>query len=171
MLLFLGTYFVLTALYAIYLSSSVGGQFYPDFITHLVANQSSILLEGIGFDSYTEPDLKEPFVHLFMNGYHLTNIIEGCNGVSIVILFISFIIAFAQKLKKTFLFILAGTAIIYSMNIVRIAVLTIALLQYPSYNRPLHDIVFPGIIYGTVFILWMVWVRSVKASIKHEKSN
>ena len=83
----------------------------------------------------------------------------GCNALSIIILFVSFIIAFAQRFKKTLFYIFAGVVIIYSVNILRITILAIALYNYPEYQHMLHGAVFPGIIYGMVFLLWLIWVQ------------
>ena len=74
-------------------------------------------------------------------------------------LFISFLIAFAGKPKTTFFYALSGSVLIYTINIVRIAVLSIGLYHYPWRRDILHTVIFPLLIYGMVFILWMVWVR------------
>ena len=68
--------------------------------------------------------------------------------ISIRILFISFIVAFANKFKITALYILFGSLFIYGVNISRIAFIAIALYKYPKYQDILHDYIFPGIIYG-----------------------
>ncbi|GAB5399022.1 MAG: exosortase family protein XrtF [Aureisphaera sp.] len=158
----MGTYLVLTFLYSWYLQSAKGTQYPPDFITHLVAKQSSDVLNGLGYNAMVTPHESQPTMKLFVNDMYLARIIEGCNAVSIIILFMAFVIAFAQKLKKTLLFILGGTVLIYGVNILRIAILAIALYKYPQYDDLLHGIVFPGIIYGMVFLLWMIWVRGLK---------
>ena len=116
-LLFLGTYFLLSAIYAGYLSWSSGGSYPPDFITNLVARQSSSIINGFGYTAEVMPTPTEPTMQLYVNGKFLARIIEGCNALSIIILFVSFIIAFAQGWKKTLLFLLAGTALIYAVNI------------------------------------------------------
>jgi exosortase family protein XrtF len=96
---------------------------------------------------------------LNINGSYLASIIEGCNSISIIILFIAFIVAFAQNFKKTFFFILAGSLLIYVVNVFRIVILAIALYHYPNQEKFLHAVVFPGIIYGMVFLLWMLWIK------------
>jgi exosortase family protein XrtF len=85
-----------------------------------------------------------------------------------MILFVSFIVAFAQKFKKTLLYMLGGLALIYATNIIRIVLLSIALYQYPESSDFLHDIVFPGIIYGMVFLLWLFWVRAISKATDEE---
>jgi len=37
--------------------------------------------------------------------------------------------------------------------------LTIGIYEYPQYASLMHEIIFPLIIYGTVIILWISWVR------------
>lgn len=71
-------------------------------MTHLVAKQTKTLLDGFGYDAQitTHPD--EPSMKLLVNGNYLARIIEGCNSISVIILFVSFIIAFSGKLKTTF---------------------------------------------------------------------
>ncbi len=160
--LFMGTYLVLTLLYSWYLHASKGSSYPPDFVTHLVAKQSSLVINGMGYDAMVTPHESQPTMKLYVNGEYLARIIEGCNAVSIIILFIAFVVAFAQKWKKTLLFVLAGSVLIYGVNLIRIAILAIALYKYPQYDAVLHKVVFPGIIYGMVFLLWMIWVKGLK---------
>ena len=168
--LFLGTYLVLTLVYAFYLEQSKGSSYPPDFVTHLVAKQSSNLVNSFGYEAQVVPHEAQPTMKLFVEGKYLARIIEGCNAISIIVLFIAFIIAFAQNFKKTALFILAGAVLIYAVNILRITILAVALYEYPAYENMLHTVIFPGIIYGMVFLLWMLWVRmlSKKPKDTHE---
>ena len=46
-------------------------------------------------NSYTMPNLKEASVKLFYHDKWVARIIEGCNAVSVVILFISFVLIFS----------------------------------------------------------------------------
>ena len=164
--LFLGTYILLSVLYGVYLNLSKEGAYAPDFITNLVAKQSRSIIDGVGYQAEVIPHTSKPTMKLYINGKYLAHIIEGCNAVSIMILFVAFVISFAQHWKKTLLFILAGAVLIYAMNIVRIAILGVMLFEYPQYNKMLHGVVFPGIIYGMVFLLWMFWVSGLSSK-KH----
>ncbi|MGB6269883.1 MAG: exosortase family protein XrtF, partial [Olleya sp.] len=96
---------------------------------------------------------------MLVRGKYLARVIEGCNGTSIIILFVSFIIAFAGKFKTTLFYILSGSVLIYVVNLVRIVILSIGLYNYPWRKEELHTVVFPAIIYGMVFLLWMFWVN------------
>jgi exosortase family protein XrtF len=77
----------------------------------------------------------------------------------VVILFISFVIAFSGKLKATLFFVFGGSVLIYVLNIVRIVFLTILMFRFPKQGHFLHGVVFPLFIYGVVFILWVIWVN------------
>ncbi|EDM45027.1 hypothetical protein SCB49_02864 [unidentified eubacterium SCB49] len=154
-------------MYFFYLTWSKGGAYFPDFITHLVAVQTEAVLAALGYEPRVLADPQLPMMRVLLYGKHVAYINEGCNAVSVMILFASFIIAFAQKLKKTTLYILAGLALIYVTNILRIVILSIALYTYPENSSFFHDIVFPGIIYGLVFLLWLFWVRNISKAI-HE---
>ena len=41
----------------------------------------------------------------------------------------------------------------------RIVILSACLYHYPWRREILHTVIFPIVIYGTVFILWMIWVN------------
>lgn len=168
-LLFFGTYFLLSALYLLYLKHFSSQEFYPDYITNLVAKQSTSLLNIMNYNTVLEvPEFGSGLLLTVKNAYSV-RIIEGCNAISIIILFYSFVIAFAEGFKKTLLFLLAGTVLIYIVNIARIAILVVVLYKYPEYEKILHGVVFPGIIYGLVFLLWMIWVRMLK-TVRIEKA-
>lgn len=128
-------------------------------MTHVVAVQTQDLLNVIGYNTEIEPHPNEPSMKLIVKGKYLARVIEGCNSVSIIILFVSFIIAFSGKFKETMIFALTGSVLIYVVNLVRIVILSIGLYHYPWRKDILHHVIFPAIIYGMVFLLWMLWVN------------
>jgi len=158
-LTFLLVYVTLSMVYKFYLQYSDGSKFYPDVLTHLVAIQSETLLNSFGYDTQVLPHPDEPSMKVILEGRYLARIIEGCNGISVVILFISFIVAFSGSFKTTFFYILSGCVLIYAVNLLRIVVLAIGMYHYPEYEDVLHTVVFPGIIYGLMFLLWIFWVN------------
>ncbi len=156
---FIACYLILTFIYQNYLSKFDASQAEVDSFTQMVADQSAKVLSWFDSNSYTMPHLREPCVKLIYSGKYVSRIIEGCNAVSVMILFISFVIAFTGKLKKTILFILTGIILIHILNITRIVFLCIALYHYPHCEHLLHGVVFPLVIYGVVFLLWVIWVN------------
>jgi exosortase family protein XrtF len=162
-LLFLGkfslTYLLLIFAYEIYLNQFDVKKFENDGFTQLVAEQTRDLMLFFNYDASISPNSKEPAVNLFYNHKHIARIIEGCNGLSVIILFISFIVAFPGKLKAIVLFIIGGSLLIHILNVFRIAVLCVLLYYYPASQHILHGVLFPLFIYGVVFLLWIIWVN------------
>lgn len=158
-LVFLLVYVSLSILYKFYLQFSDGSKFYPDYLTNLVAIQTEHMLTSFGYNAAVLPHVTEPSMKVFINDKFIARVIEGCNGLSVIILFLSFVIAFSGKLKTTFLYILSGSVLIYVVNLLRIVILTMGLYHYPKYEDVLHTVVFPSIIYGLVFLLWIFWVN------------
>ncbi|KAF2507866.1 exosortase family protein XrtF [Flavobacterium zhairuonense] len=160
-LIFIGTFFsayiLLTIVYKFYLNS-----FDPidiDGISRIVGKNVEQLMSFFNCDINIVKSLSQPSLEVWYNNKYTIRIVEGCNAVSVIILFISFIIAFSGKLKTTLLFILFGALFIYVLNIFRIMFLTILLFRYPENEHFLHGVLFPLIIYGLVFLLWVIWVN------------
>ena len=159
MVSFISVYLVLTLGYKFYLDWSDGSRYYPDYFTNLVAKQSQQLLITLDYPTVLEPHPDEPSLKVIIRDKYVVRILEGCNSISIVILFMAFVIAFADSFKKTALFILGGSVLIYCANLIRIVILSAGLYHYPWRKEFLHDVFFPLAIYGMVFILWMIWVN------------
>ena len=158
-IVFVLTYSILTLTYKVYLDESTGRQYYPDYLTNLVAKQSANLLNSVGYQTVIEAHANEPSVKMIIRDKFVARIVEGCNAASVTILFASFILAFSTQLKITAFYILFGSVILYVTNLIRIVVLSIGLYHYPWRRDILHTIIFPLIIYGIVFLLWMFWVN------------
>ena len=155
------TYFLLFTIYATYLNKSQikGTGFQCASITAKVADQTVSVLRFFGYNVSRAQHEKEMSVKLLVDNHYTARVIEGCNSISIIILFVAFIIAFSGPKKTTFIYAIAGSLIIYLINILRIAFLTMMLYKYPAQQEILHNLVFPAIIYGTTFLLWVIWVQ------------
>ena len=88
-------------------------------------------------------------------------LIEGCNAISVMILFVAFLVAFRGKIRNYLWFIPIGLFTLYLANLLRIYLIGMIRLYYPDYTQMAHDFVFPGVIYGTTFVLWVVWVKFI----------
>lgn len=163
---FLGVYGTLTIGYYLFLSFSDGSKFYPDYLTNLVAKQTNLILNSVGYETQVLPHPDEPSMKIIINKKFVATVVEGCNAVSIIILFLAFVIAFANTFKITLIYCLLGSVIIYVFNLFRIVVLSIGLYHYPWRQELLHKIIFPLLIYGIVFLLWMFWVNRFSKTIK-----
>lgn len=154
---FFGCYILLTFLYHFFLNGFENNT--VDTITKVVAQHTEKLISWFFMRVQAESVVNEPFVRLYFQNKYIVQIVEGCNGISVIILFISFIVAFSGSLKNTLLFIFGGSLIIYVLNVIRIALLVVLIYYFPEKKHFLHEIFFPAIIYGTVFILWIIWVK------------
>ena len=148
-------------MYAYYLKNTQQkeSQFVCAPLTATVANQTAGVLNFFGYHTKVIQHSEEMSVKILIDDVYIARVIEGCNSVSIIILFISFIIAFPGPLKTTLIFSVFGSLIIYGINILRIAILSVLLYKFPDQQVFLHNLVFPAIIYGTTFLLWVVWVH------------
>lgn len=156
---FLLLYIVLTIGYKLYLDQYDAEKFETDGISKAVAYQVEQVLLCLGEPVTTAPSTMDASVLLLLNEKPIARIIEGCNAVSVMILFTAFIFAFSSRWKRTLAYIVIGIMIIHILNILRIALLTIALDRYPKQEHLLHGVVFPLFIYGVVFLLWLLWVQ------------
>ncbi len=156
---FILVYVSLSVCYKFYLDFSKDSKYYPDYVTNLVARQSKELIDLMGYKAEVLPHPDEPSMKLIINNKYLARITEGCNSVSVIILFVSFIMAFSGKPKTTFIYMLSGSVLIYSVNLIRIVFFSISLYHYPWRKDILHMVIFPAIIYGMVFLLWIIWVN------------
>ena len=156
---FLGSYVVLILCYNWYLKSFDSAVFEADGFTKLVAHQSEIILRFFDFSMTSGPSPMDPSVTFYVLDKPFVRIVEGCNAMSVMILFVAFVLAFSGRLWQTISFLVAGILIIHVLNVARIALLTAGLFHYPEMKTLLHDIIFPLFIYGVVFGLWVLWVN------------
>lgn len=130
-----------------------------DSITRMVGKNTVQVLQLFNDESAIEESTTHPYMKLFYSQKYVARIVEGCNAISIIILFISFVLAFSGKLKTTLLFIFGGSLFIYVLNVLRIAALSVLIFYFPKQEPFLHGVLFPLYIYAVVFILWLIWVR------------
>jgi len=160
-LVFIGTFFAayiaLTVVYKLYLNSFEKNA--VDGLTNLVSIQVFQLMNLFNPEVLIFKNAFDPYLEVWYNQKYVVRIVEGCNAVSVIILFVSFVVAFSGKFKTTFIFILCGILFIHVFNVIRIASLIALLFYFPEQEHVLHGVIFPLIIYGLVFILWIIWVN------------
>lgn len=149
---------ILTVLYNLYLSP-YHSENKPDPYSQTVAKWTVGTLNACGFESYDVDDKTRPWTWVYLEGERASYINEGCNAVSIMIIFVAFIIAFSTTWKQTLLYILGGLILIQIMNVIRIALLNYIFVYHDEYGDMAHDYLFPAIIYGTIVLLWIIWVK------------
>ncbi len=153
---FLGIYVIGTLLYQFYLK-----QFPKEIdpfswnVTNQVAHMLSLDLPIVSCQCYPGHQM----VDIFSDASIVIRFIEGCNGVSVMILFLAFVIAFFKPIKHVIWFIPVGIVFIHGANLIRLIVLGFIQYYIPTWSNLFHDYLFPLAIYGAVFLLWVVWIR------------
>jgi len=165
LLRFIIIYLVLLFAYQFYLNSFQNEGLDP--FSRMIAEQVKHIQNSIGYPTQLYDDVKGEQVYFYVNKEYPTRMVEGCNAISVMILFVAFVFAF-YKGKKTFIFVLLGLILLYIMNLLRIVGLNIVMIDYKQYGKISHDYIFPAVIYGTVVLLWMVWIKFF--SLRHENS-
>jgi len=160
------SYLVLSCLYWLFLNQYDAAKLEADGMTTIVAQQCRDAVNFFGGDASIAPHEKEASYRFYLNGKNVVRIVEGCNAISVMILFTAFIVAFSTTFKRTALYILLGLVIIHILNIVRIVLICYGVYYYKEYAGLLHDIVFPLFIYGVVFVLWVAWVIKFSGNAK-----
>ena len=87
-------------------------------------------------------------------------IVDGCNGIAAIGLFLGFILAYPGKWVPRIAFSVFGIIMIYLVNVVRIVTLAFTQLYWPAGFDFTHDYSTTAIFYIFIFILWMIWVNS-----------
>jgi exosortase family protein XrtF len=94
---------------------------------------------------------------------------DNCNAIALFALFAGFIISFPGSWKKKLLYIPIGIVIIEILNVLRV----VALAMLDTYSRKWtefnHTYTFTIIIYGCIFLLWIIWVNRFSGAFQKKK--
>lgn len=153
---FLGIYIVLLVAYQFYLNYFQDSGLDP--FSKWVAGQSGSCQNALGYKTILVNQPEHETMWFYVKEQYISRMVEGCNAISIMILFLAFIFVF-YKGAKTFAFAGFGLVVIHIMNVLRIALINMILVKYPHYDTIAHDYLFPAIIYGTIVVLWLIWVK------------
>ncbi|MFM7855995.1 MAG: exosortase family protein XrtF, partial [Flammeovirgaceae bacterium] len=151
-------YFIFNIVYGTYIENTKPE---PDVFTRTTATQTAWILRKIGHSIEAIKNKNGPTVFIQRNNQPILSIYEGCNGINVIIVFVSFIVAFAGGLKKKLSFLALGIFIINSANVVRIALLYFVAIRYQVYFYFIHKYVFTLVLYVIVVILWLVYVNKL----------
>jgi exosortase family protein XrtF len=156
--IFVGLYLCLNILYGLWISSC-NPQVDP--VTAIVTKRSSTLLNLLGEETNTQPKESSPSVSILNPSGVVINVFEGCNGINVMIVFVSFLFAFGGKRKKIIWFLPMGIIIIYLANLIRVMTLYYVAEYWAAYFYYLHKYVLTAFLYLLVFVLWWFWIEKV----------
>ncbi|WP_338767122.1 exosortase family protein XrtF [Bernardetia sp. ABR2-2B] len=120
-----------------------------------VGQSSAKLLNWLGFEaSY------QALAHtVYLKSMACVSVGAPCNGLALFALFASFIVATPVSIKPKLLFIPLGIIVIFLLNVIRIAALTLNFKYYPETVDINHHYVFAFFVYGVTFWIWIIWVN------------
>ncbi|MCB9046083.1 MAG: archaeosortase/exosortase family protein [Chitinophagales bacterium] len=101
--------------------------------------------------------------YIMLNGEKAVSIARQCNGLELIALYLGFIICLPTKTKRMLTFGIAGTIIIYVLNIIRAALLAVMYNQSHSMTEFAHHYVFKIAIYLVVFFGWVLYIKKPKS--------
>lgn len=161
-------YVLLCIIYQYYLNYfNVNLKTYDPF-TYFITKQSVCILNALNVKTRIS---RYPYEKIWLTtiiNNKITSIInEGCNSISIMISFISFIITLKLSLQSL-LFIIISLPMIISINILRISCISYIYIYNYSYLNIIHNTIFPIITYGIILLLSLIWVNILH---KNEKNN
>lgn len=86
-------------------------------------------------------------------------VVNGCNGLEAIGLFIGFVMSYpGDRIKRSF-FIPMGILVIYLVNVFRIVSLVLIQYFYPTAFDFAHDYSTSAIFYLAIFAMWVIWIN------------
>lgn len=156
LLKFVGFYVVGSLFYGLYITAFEPG---VDPVTNLITRQSSFVLNLIGWETHPIDLTGKPTTYIEWNGKGIVSVYEGCNGLNVIIVFLSFVAAFGPFNKKLIVYLPISLTVIYLANIARIVLLFFVVIYFQSYTYFAHKYFFTASIYLVVLLLWFWWIR------------
>ncbi|MBD2724422.1 exosortase X [Hymenobacter armeniacus] len=121
-----------------------------------ITRSSVGLLQGLGFEASVSPTYDQL---VLMSGRPSVVVYPPCNGLVLYALFGGFVLAFPGPWRRKAWFIPAGMALIWGLNVLRVAALAINHRYAHSSLEFNHHYTFNFVVYGCIFGLWMLWAR------------
>lgn len=136
------------------------------FVIDITLKASKWILELMGYTVFTGSDRLmgiDGFPGLWMG--------DNCNGLVLFALFSGFVIAYPGPVRKKLWYIPLGIIALEILNVIRVVALAIIQTHSLEMTQFNHTYTFTIIIYGFIFMLWMVWVNKLSGhAIKNVKS-
>jgi len=116
-----------------------------------IISMSKGILELMGFEMMTYARV------ITISGANGIEMVDGCNGIEALGLFVGFVVAYKGTWNNRAWFIPLGLFLIYLVNIVRVVVLVITQQHAPKIFSFTHDYSTTAIFYIVIFAMWVWW--------------
>lgn len=127
-------------------------------LSYNLAAVSAALLRALGFATTVDP---AQLRLLRMDGQPGVIVGDPCDGLVLYALLAGFVLAYPGGGWRRLPFVALGCAVLYGLNVVRIAALA---LNHHYYHQSVafnHHYTFTCLVYGVLLLLWLRWTRLV----------
>ena len=156
LLRFIGLFVVASLVYGFFIPAYEPG---VDPVTRAITHQASAILNFLGWATQSFDYPGKSTTSLQWQGKGIISVYEGCNGLNVMVVFLSFIFAFGPLNKTTGWFILVALTTINLANLARIILLFFVVIYLSAWSYFAHKYLFTAFIYVIVLALWIIWVR------------
>jgi exosortase family protein XrtF len=159
LLVFVGLYFALNTIYGFFIQ-----HYYPtsDPFTRIISSEVVWFLSLFDYSIIGYTSQFSEYITVGNERENMIYIFEGCNGLNVMIVYLSFLVAFQGPRKLFIQFLGIGILGIHLLNLARVSLLYGVAFYFPEQLYFFHKYLFTGIIYSIVFVLWYLWVRKVR---------
>lgn len=155
-----GSYFAFSLLYSLFLANY---QPNPDPLTWFIGEQLTAFLNILAVDqAYLHLNNHQLLVNF--QGRDVVSIFEGCNGLIVQALYLSFFIGIWKWNKKSGYFLLFGLLAIYAINMGRLTALVYIAQSNETLFYYYHKYVFTAVMYLSILGIWLYWLRDNQPS-------
>lgn len=107
---------------------------------------------------------EQTYDSLWFDDIYAVSVEEGCNGLNVMILFVSFVIAFGGSWRAMLWFIPAGLLFIHLANLGRLLFLSLMNVEWGGRGfHFFHKYGFTAVLYLAILVLWYLWVMYLNA--------
>lgn len=126
-------------------------------LIELIISQSEGILQFLGYELLTP----NPMYTDHMGIKDTAGVIIGtpCDGLSLFILFTSFLLVFSGKWWFKIIYILLGIGLIHFLNVLRVVALALVVKYSPESLDFHHSYTFTLFIYSIIFLVWMLRIK------------
>ena len=123
------------------------------------AHISAWLLDLFGYTTRVVHYVNNCMALLEIKDSSLVCVGTGCSGVELFLIFAVFILLFKGRSSRFVWYIPLGIVLISILNIIRIIALSLIVVYAPEYLDFNHKYTFTLMVYGIIFLLWLIWAK------------
>ena len=110
---------------------------------------------------YAGDNINELASKIYHNGEGIIYIVDGCNALELMVLYIGFIVCMPSNFWRKVMYIIIGVILLDIVNILRCSGLIYLREYFDAYFEFAHHYLLKASIYTATFLMWMVYVRKI----------